>query len=1033
MVSGFRCHSYANGQYLLDGQMVGAKRAWTARIGNQEAHLFFRDNPDRWCFGDNVQDCFAEFQSYEELPDWQQSPWLEECNGASTDSTLVLDPGYSTHDCEQALQLVQEEVHSRCCTDESECVAGTTPSRCEYDCAHIWFPLSQDCADFLAADAQDFSAFTTECDRTHATMQVLSLQGSVQTGGLAWNATFPALSGVEYKVEMVPQSATLILSELQVIAPHSHHVMASRFDSTTQSGGRKVLQWAATQDEAGVEISVTAIEGAGDFAVEVTIVGTIDHLAPEAITSPPATADVSFHTVCQWYDDCTFRYDGQELRGSGSRFELRLHGVAGLSYAFSTELLSTAGMVSSGTHISVGIYHESALGGSETSERIESADFALGQWTTTSRGSMTYAQLHHCQASPDDPDILTRVPCGGNDGDVGDFRTHPGGSFPTAHSFEWPCAATGTYFIEFIASCDVPFYADTARCHQVSGEWLCPNPADSTCSSETRLRIDVVDESTTVAEQTTMAVDPRVLIPGSEAQAQFASMFSVAQHPAIAYVTEILPVGRGDCQINPCQNGGQCVTMPPSTVDGVPNSNTYRCLCTPSWVGLNCDETMEAQALAGSMLFNRSMLFNVHATPIVPIGGGHRRTQGAEPEPEPEPEPPLAAVMVHARGQTPSLARQHMDRVMGPGGTTVHWDGFTPGGGKGRRRSLADAEQELKIEQLQKWVRELQAQLSSSNYTPLDAAADTVVTTQATAAVERSRRKLQADIGPVATYQDPADGATKLCAVGQCDASPCANGGVCTPSSALAATGGAAAGFTCACPADTSGLRCETCAGKHCGNGATEAPPPSPGAGGSGCSTVGCASVPTGTLTWDSANCASGGAIWAINQGNSDHNPPGDLSTLPSGADCSTNGNGNTFVLFLLPVQPANTFSYDAIGAQNYADICEAAGLRPVTHGASERTDGTGTWDIPDSGGSCVSYNCMPMWVDGNWAATAVRVATGWDAFVTLRGNQGLPGTGAAPSPEVTASPSNYNCGRWCDMFTDGWDVALRPVCGFER
>ena len=107
--------------------------------------------------------------------------------------------------------------------------------------------------------------------------------------------------------------------------------------------------------------------------------------------------------------------NGQELRGSGSRFELRLHGIAGLSYAFSTELLTSAGMASSGTHISVGIYHESALGGSASSERIESADFALGQWT--SRGSVSYAELHHCQASADDPDILTRVPCGGDDED----------------------------------------------------------------------------------------------------------------------------------------------------------------------------------------------------------------------------------------------------------------------------------------------------------------------------------------------------------------------------------------------------------------------------------------------------------------------------------------------------------------------------------------------------------------------------------------------------------------------------------------
>ena len=107
-------------------------------------------------------------------------------------------------------------------------------------------------------------------------------------------------------------------AKLQVIAPHTHHVMASRFDSSTQAVGRKVLQWAATQDEAGVEISVEALDGHGDFQLEVTIVGTIEHLAPEAITIPPSTtADVSVAIECQWDDDCTYRYHGEELRGWG--------------------------------------------------------------------------------------------------------------------------------------------------------------------------------------------------------------------------------------------------------------------------------------------------------------------------------------------------------------------------------------------------------------------------------------------------------------------------------------------------------------------------------------------------------------------------------------------------------------------------------------------------------------------------------------------------------------------------------------------
>ena len=231
----------------------------------------------------------------------------------------------------------------------------------------------------------------------------------------------------------------------------------------------------------GVEISVEALDGHGDFQLEVTIVGTIEHLAPDAITIPPSTtADVSVAIECQWDDDCTYRYHGEELRGSGSRFELRLHAVAGLTYSFSTELMT--GMSSTGTHFSVGIYHENALGGSESSEAMQGNDFALGQWTVTPPGAQTYAQYYQCTPSEDDPDRLTRVPCGGDEQlchgdlrcqDVGDFRAHPSGTFDSSHSFDWPQppARTSLNYRELRRSI-------LQRCLPlqlwVDGEWECP-------------------------------------------------------------------------------------------------------------------------------------------------------------------------------------------------------------------------------------------------------------------------------------------------------------------------------------------------------------------------------------------------------------------------------------------------------------------------------------------------------------------------------------------------------------------------------
>ena len=47
-------------------------------------------------------------------------------------------------------------------------------------------------------------------------------------------------------------------------------------------GGLQVIQWAATEDEAGVDVSVEALEGNGEFELDVTIEGTVEHLAPQA-------------------------------------------------------------------------------------------------------------------------------------------------------------------------------------------------------------------------------------------------------------------------------------------------------------------------------------------------------------------------------------------------------------------------------------------------------------------------------------------------------------------------------------------------------------------------------------------------------------------------------------------------------------------------------------------------------------------------------------------------------------------------------
>jgi hypothetical protein len=217
-------------------------------------------------------------------------------------------------------------------------------------------------------------------------------------------------------------------------------------------------------------------------------------------------------TCARVYQDgdgsCTYNYGGVEA-GSGNSFLLRIHGEAGLTYDFTTELMRTQ---PAGTHIKLAIFHEDAIGTSRSSEEslhLEDADFGLGQWTSRRNGSPTYAELRGCDLA--DPDAVTRIPCGGQDEEIGEFRTFPEGAsaaFDDTHTVEWPCPATGTYFVQVTANCDVPFFADTSRCSlEADQTWNCLNrERDFECLSEVRLQIDVADRSTTVTHQTVSSI-----------------------------------------------------------------------------------------------------------------------------------------------------------------------------------------------------------------------------------------------------------------------------------------------------------------------------------------------------------------------------------------------------------------------------------------------------------------------------------------------------------------------------------------------
>eukprot|EP01052_Picozoa_sp_SAG31_P072418 SAG31_NODE_31393_length_368_cov_2.390335_1_plen_60_part_10 len=41
---------------------------------------------------------------------------------------------------------------------------------------------------------------------------------------------------------------------------------------------------------------------------------------------------------CRMFDDCTYRYNGVEMRGDGSSYELRFRPTAGMTYSFQVHL-----------------------------------------------------------------------------------------------------------------------------------------------------------------------------------------------------------------------------------------------------------------------------------------------------------------------------------------------------------------------------------------------------------------------------------------------------------------------------------------------------------------------------------------------------------------------------------------------------------------------------------------------------------------------------------------------------------------------
>ena len=171
-ISGFVCHPSADGRYHIGRRTVGGKPHWLklpTESGGPTLYLYAVVEPHSgYAIGESLSSYIAWLETYENLPpvsrkhflpcscppraahcsllcmQWGENSWHEVC---STDSSvdqlrLALLPGFSNKNCAEYLQLQSGELTEACCSPgdsfEALLAAGSAPTECGWDCAHIW-------------------------------------------------------------------------------------------------------------------------------------------------------------------------------------------------------------------------------------------------------------------------------------------------------------------------------------------------------------------------------------------------------------------------------------------------------------------------------------------------------------------------------------------------------------------------------------------------------------------------------------------------------------------------------------------------------------------------------------------------------------------------------------------------------------------------------------------------------------------------------------------------------------------------------
>ena len=268
-LAGAECHPAANGVYVLQSDTIGGKAHWALTAADGQTFHFYSINVPHlgWAVGTDTHSNFLIIEDYEEPPPWGEHghEWLEVCRGHTQERRLVvLTPSYTTGECQEELRLLTPELTEFCSTEggstfEELLATDTSLTDCPYDCAHSWFLYSEECGEYLTAQHPGLAGFTAACESTHTSMAAIApVDGHLEAGGEDHHL-FSSEQGLVYEIEESPvespiEGENLDRTELAVLAPGTHHVVADRLDLTKQGAGAHTIEWSASQTELGVDI-----------------------------------------------------------------------------------------------------------------------------------------------------------------------------------------------------------------------------------------------------------------------------------------------------------------------------------------------------------------------------------------------------------------------------------------------------------------------------------------------------------------------------------------------------------------------------------------------------------------------------------------------------------------------------------------------------------------------------------------------------------------------------------------------------------